>query len=92
MEITDNCVIIRTKYKNIDYLVAYVQTILSIENLRQYCMNHLPLYMVPPIFMILNGLCLNEHREIIDRDLLLPDFTCLPILSNINKPPSIEME
>jgi hypothetical protein len=92
MEVADDCVILETKYNNSDHLVAYVQTIHSVHDLRQYCLNRLPLYMVPSIFMILDTLPTNQNGEIDQGKLPSPDFTCLPVLSNADKLPRTEME
>ncbi|CAF1542277.1 unnamed protein product, partial [Adineta steineri] len=58
------------------HLVAYVQSShIDEEQLRQHCQSHLPSYMVPAIFIILDKLPLNSNGKI-DRKLLPPpDFS-----------------
>ena len=92
MEVAANCVVIETRYKNTDYLVAYVQTTHSIQHLRQYCLNRLPFYMVPSIFMVLDTLPIDQNEAINGKTLPPPDFTCLSILPNADKLPRTEME
>ncbi|CAF1216376.1 unnamed protein product [Adineta steineri] len=61
---------------NDDHLVAYVQSsYVNEEELRQHCQSHLPLHMIPSIFIILDKLPLNPNGKI-DRKLLPPpDFS-----------------
>ncbi|CAF1191290.1 unnamed protein product [Adineta steineri] len=62
------CVVIKWDH---DHLVAYVQKSLDInENeLREHCQSHLPLHMIPSVFIILDKLPLNANGKI-DRKLL----------------------
>ena len=55
-----------------DHLIAYVQTsTINDSQLREHCQSHLPLYMVPSYFVILNKLPLNANGKV-DRKLLPP--------------------
>ena len=92
MEIAANCVILKTKHNNTDYLVAYVQTTHSIQDLRQYCLSRLPFYMVPSIFIVLDTLPIDQNGEINQRNLPSPDFTYLSMLSHNDQLPRTEME
>ncbi|CAF1541999.1 unnamed protein product, partial [Adineta steineri] len=63
------CVVM--KWKD-DYLVAYIQSSqINEEQLRQHCQSHLPPYMIPSFFIILDELPLNQNGKI-DRKLLPP--------------------
>ena len=59
-----------------DHLIAYVQTsTINDSQLREHCQSHLPLYMVPSYFVILDKLPLNANGKV-DRKLLPPpNFT-----------------
>ncbi|CAF4425170.1 unnamed protein product, partial [Didymodactylos carnosus] len=68
-----------------DYLVAYIQMTPNSDmnedklksQTKMYCQAHLPLYMVPTMFMILDKLPLNSNGKI-DRKLLpKPDFAAV---------------
>ncbi|CAF1090177.1 unnamed protein product [Adineta steineri] len=77
------CVVIKW---NDDYLVAYVQSShISEGQLRQHCQSHLPSYMIPSFFVILEKLPLNQNGKI-DRKLLPP-----PHFSSIHLTNSIEL-
>ena len=59
-----------------DHLIAYVQSsTINDSQLRQHCQLHLPPYMIPSIFIILDKLPLNANGKV-DRKLLPP-----PLLS-----------
>ena len=88
LEMVANCVVVMTKYKNMDYLVAYVQTTRTIQNLRQHCLARLPFYMVPSIFIILDTLITDQNEEVLPP----PDFTCVTTLSDANRVPRTEIE
>ncbi|CAF4110085.1 unnamed protein product, partial [Adineta steineri] len=63
------CVVINW---NDDHLVAYVQSSYIDENqLREHCQSHLPPYMIPSLFVVLDKLPLNANGKI-DRKLLPP--------------------
>ncbi|CAF4081742.1 unnamed protein product, partial [Adineta steineri] len=77
------CVVI--KY-NEDHLAAYVQSSdINEEELRAHCQSHLPPYMIPSTFIILDKLPLNANGKI-DRKLLPP-----PQFSSIHLTNSIEL-
>ncbi|CAF5029173.1 unnamed protein product, partial [Rotaria sp. Silwood1] len=67
------CVVIKWNH---DYLVAYVQSSsIEEEQLRKHCQSHLPSYLVPSQFVILEKLPLNANGKI-DRKLLpTPDLS-----------------
>ncbi|CAF1342580.1 unnamed protein product [Rotaria sordida] len=74
------CVVIKW---NDDHLIAYVQSSdIDVEELRHHCECHLPSYMIPSLFIILDKLPLNANGKI-DRKLLpAPQFSPL---TNIDK-------
>ena len=56
------CVV--TKWEN-EYLVAYVQSSRASEKvIREYCEAHLPVFMVPSIFVVLEQLPLNSNGKV----------------------------
>ncbi|CAF4058690.1 unnamed protein product, partial [Adineta steineri] len=69
---------------NDDYLVAYVQSssYMNEEELREHCRSHLPLHMIPSIFIILDKLPLNPNGKV-DRK-LLPSPTFSSSTDNID--------
>ena len=81
MDMATNCTIVTAKYKSIDYLVAYVQTTHTIQDLRQHCLAHFAFDMVPSIFMILDTLPVDQNGHINRKNLSPPDFTYLSVLS-----------
>ncbi|CAF1551752.1 unnamed protein product, partial [Adineta steineri] len=78
MSIVAMCVVVKVAQCNSDYLVAYVEGksySVNEEQLRQHCQSHLPQYMIPSFFVILDKLPLNPNGKI-DRKLLPPpDFS-----------------
>jgi hypothetical protein len=93
-EIT-NCVVVKINHNNEEHLVAYVQTKvpLNIRMLREECTNHLPLYMVPSLFVLVDHFPLNPNGKL-DRKALLPEFSLL-LSSDPNvrdEQPQTEME
>ncbi|CAF4155672.1 unnamed protein product, partial [Adineta steineri] len=77
------CVVVKW---NDDYLVAYVQSShMNEEKLREHCQSHLSPHMIPPIFIILEKLPLNQNGKI-DRKILPP-----PHFSSTNLTNSIEL-
>jgi hypothetical protein len=83
MEIVTDCTVIKAKHIDIYYIVAYVQTTDTIQDLRQHCLARLPSYLVPCIFM---------KFDVLPTNLPSLDFTSLFILSNAEKLPRTEME
>jgi aryl carrier-like protein len=74
-----------------DHLIAYVQTSdMNEEQLRQHCQFHLPPYMVPSIFMVLEKLPLNSNGKVDRKNLPAPHFSHLSSrhLQNYVKPSS----
>ncbi len=93
MEMATNCIVIKAKHIDIYYLVAYVQTTHTIQDLRQYCLGRLPFYLVPSVFVISDTLPGNQTEEINQTNFPPPpDFTSLLMLSNAEKLPRTEME
>jgi hypothetical protein len=90
-----NCVVVKWDHDNLEHLVAYVQTKvpLNIRMLREECTNHLPLYMVPSLFVLVDHFPLNPNGKL-DRKALLPEFSLL-LSSDPNvrdEQPQTEME
>ncbi|CAF1398572.1 unnamed protein product, partial [Adineta steineri] len=76
------CVVVKW---NDDHLVAYVQNSdINEQELREHCQSHLPTHMIPPIFVILDKLPLNQNGKIDRNQLPSPDFS-LPTLLSSNK-------
>jgi hypothetical protein len=68
-----NCVVMKCGE---DHLVAYVQSSDMNENqLREHCQSHLPPYMIPSIFMVLEKLPLNPNGKIDRKRLPSPDLS-----------------
>ena len=88
-EIVTNCVLIKSKLIDIDYLVAYVQTTCSVRELRQHCLARLPSYLVPSAFIIVNDLPADQSGQI---NLPLPDSASLLMMSNTRKELRTDME
>ncbi|CAF4447973.1 unnamed protein product, partial [Rotaria sp. Silwood2] len=73
-----------------DHLVAYIQSNnMNEERLRQYCRSHLPPFMVPSMFIIVEQLPLNANGKLDRKRLPTPDFSwqhdvhdddCLPYI------------
>ncbi len=94
-EIT-NCVVIKFNHNNEEHLVAYLQTTVDLDHniLRDHCMKHLPLYMIPSLFILLNRFPLNPNGKLDRKALPSSDFSLL-LSSNstlINDQPQTEME
>ena len=92
MDMATDCTVVTTKFKSINYLVAYVQTTHTVQDVRQHCLAHLAFNMVPSIFMILDTLPVDQNRHVNRQNLPPPDFTFLSVLSNTDKQPRTEME
>jgi len=78
VHVQTSCVILREDTPGDKRLVAYIvaheqQQIPAISELRQYLSNHLPLYMVPNVFMFLESLPLSANRKVDRRALPVPD-------------------
>ncbi len=86
------CVVLKTSHLNNEYLIAYVETNKNEEDLRQHCLSHLPLYMVPSFFLILEKLPLNQNGKIDRKALPKINFDSLSISSNKVDVPLSEME
>jgi aryl carrier-like protein len=80
-----------------DHLIAYVQSSdVDRKQLREHCKTHLPLHMIPSLFIILEKLPLNTNGKV-DRKLLPPpEFSHLPLshltTSTEHKSPTNEIE
>ncbi|CAF4020000.1 unnamed protein product [Adineta steineri] len=73
------CVVM--KWKD-DHLVAYVQSShINEKHLREHCQSHLPLHMIPSIFIILDKLPLNQNGKVDRKQLPSPDFSLPTSLS-----------
>ncbi|MEQ8464529.1 non-ribosomal peptide synthase/polyketide synthase [Coleofasciculus sp. E1-EBD-02] len=78
IHVQTSCVILREDTLGDKRLVAYIvaheqRHIPAISELRQYLSNHLPLYMVPNVFMFLESLPLSANRKVDRRALPKPD-------------------
>jgi amino acid adenylation domain-containing protein len=77
-DVQTSCVIIREDASREKRLVAYVvpyhEQIPTISELRQFLSNHLPLYMVPNTFVVLESLPLTPNRKVDRRALPIPDL------------------
>ena len=88
-ELASDCLIVKTKLIDIDYLVAYVQTTYSVQQLRELCFARLPPYLVPSVFMIVDNLPLDQSEQ---TNLPPPDWSILSLVSNVKKQPRTDME
>ena len=77
-----NCVVIKLDHNQQEHLVAYLQTTvhLSDDFLRDHCTKHLPLYMVPSLFVLLDRFPLNQNGKLDRKALPSPDFSALRLL------------
>ena len=87
------CVVVKS---NDDHLIAYVQSVEnSVEQLREHCRAHLPLFMVPSMFIFLQQLPLNANGKVDRKRLPAPDLSSLSSSTTSNKQhaePSNELE
>ena len=68
-----NCVVVKWGE---DYLIAYVQsTDINKHYLRDYCRSHLPSFMVPSIFIVLEQFPLNPNGKLDRKRLPPPNFS-----------------
>jgi hypothetical protein len=73
------CVVVKW---NDDHLIAYVQSSkMDEEQLRKHCESHLPPYMIPSIFIVLEQLPLNANGKIDRKRLPSPNFSSLTLPS-----------
>ncbi|CAF4107235.1 unnamed protein product, partial [Adineta steineri] len=92
MKIVTNCVVIKATHVGNDYLVTYVETKHKQDYLRQYCLSHLPLYMVPSFFIIVDKFPLNPNGKL-DRSVLPPiDFNSFSLPVSSEEQCQTEME
>jgi hypothetical protein len=92
MEKASAVVVTKTTNDNSDYLVAYVETKMSKDDLRQHCSSRLPLYMVPSFFVILDKLPLNQNGKIDRKALPTVDFRSISVSSKEVDQVTTEME
>ena len=85
-EMVTDCVVIKSRHIDLNYLVAYVQTTHSIRTLREHCLARLPSYLVPSLFVI------DQSKEFNRLNLPLLDTSSLLMVSNAEKQPRTEME
>ncbi|CAF1213103.1 unnamed protein product, partial [Didymodactylos carnosus] len=89
-----NCIVI----KHEDYLIAYIEISPanrpSLETeVREYCRLHLPQYMIPSVFIIMEQFPLNSNGKVDRKRLTLPDLTQIKINEEYIKPQSnLEIE
>jgi hypothetical protein len=74
-----NCVVVKVTHDNLEHLVAYVQTKmhLNVNILRDECSKHLPLYMVPSLYVVIDHFPLNVNGKFDRKAMPLPDFSLL---------------
>ncbi|CAF0904258.1 unnamed protein product, partial [Didymodactylos carnosus] len=81
-----NCVVIKYQQpEDQEHLIAYVQSsssssnneTITVEELKRYCQQYLPLYMIPTWFIILEQLPLNTNGKVDRKQLPKPDFSQL---------------
>ena len=92
-----NCIVIKYDHDNVEHLIAYVQTTLSLnmDLLRDQCSTCLPLYMIPSLFIPINQFPLNINGKIDRKALPPPDFSLLISSSDLTETeeqPRTEME
>lgn len=80
MEIVSNCVIIKHDEK----LVAYVQAGMDMneDRLRVHCQSHLPLHMIPSIFIIMEQFPLNSNGKIDRKSLPEPQKSSTSVIEH----------
>ena len=74
-----NCVILKLHHDHSEHLVAYLQTTMEVDTntLREECSKHLPLYMVPSLFLLIHHFPLNPNGKLDRSALPPPDFSLL---------------
>ncbi|CAF4469602.1 unnamed protein product, partial [Didymodactylos carnosus] len=87
-----SCVVLKTHDEKLkqDHLIAYVELLSKtkadesslLSQINEYCQSHLPLYMIPSMFIILDQLPLNSNGKIDRKQLPKPDFSKHQIYSN----------
>lgn len=89
-----NCVVVKIDHAEQEHLVAYIETTneLNLGMLRNECTKHLPLYMIPSLFILLNNFPLNQNGKLNRKALPPPDFTLLSTLTYSTDQPQTEME
>jgi non-ribosomal peptide synthetase component F len=76
-----------------DFLAAYVEsTSCSKDEIRQQCRDHLPAYMVPSVFVILDRLPLNSNGKVDRKQLPEAEFHDENNVSNEFEEPQTELE
>ena len=89
----NNCVVIKLNHHNSEHLVAYLQTKarLDADLLREECSKHLPLYMIPSLFVLIDRFPLNPNGKI-DRSALPSPHFSSQTTNEGEEPPQTEME
>ncbi|CAF1270471.1 unnamed protein product [Adineta ricciae] len=74
-----NCVVVKVTHENLEHIVAYVETKIHLNTniLRDECSKHLPLYMVPSLFVLVDNFPLNLNGKLDRKALPCPDFSLL---------------
>ncbi|CAF4261686.1 unnamed protein product, partial [Rotaria sordida] len=84
------CVVIKW---NDDHVVAYVQSSdVDVEELRKHCQSHLPPYMIPSIFIVLEKLPLNANGKADRKRLPAPQFSSLTNIDQTDVIPLTPLE
>lgn len=92
MTISTNCIVIKKKYIDSDYLIAYAETKHTNQDLKYYCVARLPLYLVPSVFVALDILSVDHDGKVDRQSLPLPDLSSLSVFRNMSEQPRTEME
>jgi len=78
--IISNCVVIKW---NEDHLVAYIESNdKNEEELRNHCRSHLPQFMIPSMFIVLDQFPLNANGKIDRKRLPTPNFSSLSTVND----------
>lgn len=77
LQIVSDCIVVKATHLDNDFLVAYVRTTHTAQDLRQHCLSRLPRYMVPSLFMIVDKIPFNQNGKVDRHALPPPDFSSL---------------
>ena len=88
-----NVLVVKVIYEHQEHLVAYLQTKarLDADLLREECSKHLPLYMIPSLFVLIDRFPLNPNGKI-DRSALPSPHFSSQTTNEGEEPPQTEME
>ncbi|CAF1561671.1 unnamed protein product [Adineta ricciae] len=85
-----NCVVIKVQELKQEHLIAYIQLNKSSitssfdnKSIIEFCQNHLPQYMVPSLFILIDQLPFNSNGKLDIKSLPKPDLSTLLMFNNI---------